>query len=944
MSNREILRALAEELGQGEAVLGPALDLLCSPEMPPELLAAAQDEYRGFTARVSGVAGAINLGGLQDLMAFIDENLALFAARPGSDPINDSGGAAGLLRHWPSRLSDFMSNGPDPEAAQTLRAFLRDGDWPAQIETPRIERIIGDIKSFESSADSAADAEETPEPTEQDVSVRIPDDISPKLLETFREELPQSTAQLSQRIQKLLDRSATREDITEASRVAHTLKGAANIVGVSGIANVTHYLEDILETLLKHGGLPSSALSATLIEAVDCLEIMAEAALGLAEPPPQALQVLQSLVEWQRSFARGEYGDFEPVAETAAGAETAPAAAGAPAVTAEEPATARQAVSTAQGNIFDRLLDITGELSSSNLLTRGQLERALKNSEQLHKQHHTLHIQLGMLQEMIFTQGLKKNFGNLRAAGGTGKDFDPLEMDQYNELHSIASLVTELLDDAGEAARSIAGELAQIKELLNQQDQLNRELNQSITAERLVAVKSVLPRLQRSVRQTCRVTGKQAELVVSGEELYIDNMILDTVMDPLLHILRNAVDHGVEPPRERADAGKPETATIAIGFERVGNNIVIRCRDDGRGIDTSAVKNKALQLGLIGPEQIVSEKELHELILQPGFSTRADANQVSGRGVGMDVVARKVADLRGSLVIHSEEGGGTEFVITVPQTLLKTHVVLLKSGGLVFGMLSSSFDQIVNLEADAFVQDGEGWRARFKNALYEVRYLNELLGIGRDAGGTGRRRRTAILAEDGDLRSATLIEEAVSTGDLFIKKVGTYVPRINGIIGTVLTADGMAVPVFDMKELLRRPSRLVADYLQQHIEQPAAAAVNVLIVDDSGSARRSLSQVAKDAGYDVRTAIDGVEAITLIEEKIPDLVLTDLEMPKMNGLELAAHLRARDNTRNLPIVMVTSRSTEKHKAQAMATGVDRYITKPFTNDDLIYEMHRLLQR
>jgi chemotaxis protein histidine kinase CheA len=421
-------------------------------------------------------------------------------------------------------------------------------------------------------------------------------------------------------------------------------------------------------------------------------------------------------------------------------------------------------------------------------------------------------------------------------------------------------------------------------------------------------------------------------------------MILDTVMDPLLHILRNAVDHGVEPPPERAAAGKPETAAIAVGFERVGNNIVIRCRDDGRGIDTAAVKNKALQLGLIGPEQIVGEKELHELILQPGFSTRADANQVSGRGVGMDVVARKVADLRGSLAIHSEEGRGTEFVITVPQTLLKTHVVLLKSGGLVFGVLSGSFDQIVNLEPDVFIPDGDGWQVRFKDALYEVRYLNELLGVGPDPGGVGNKRRTAILAEDGDLRKATLIEEAVSTGDLFIKKVGTYVPRVNGIIGTVLTADGMAVPVFDMKELLRRPSRLVADYLQQHIEQHAATAANVLIVDDSSSARRSLSQVAKDAGYDVRTAIDGVEAITLIEEKIPDLILTDLEMPKMNGLELAAHLRGRDNTRNLPIVMVTSRSTEKHRAQAMATGVDRYITKPFTNDDLVFEIHRLLQR
>lgn len=936
MSNREILSVLAEELRQGEALLSQSAELLGNADVPQDLLNASREDYCAFTARVAGVAGAIDLDGLQTLMGFIDVNVSIFAESPAD--IRGKGRTPALIGGWPSRLSDFILNSSDPEAAQSLRSFLLAEDWPWKIDASQLDGIIESIRFFgNADAASSLNDEDAAPLTAEDVAVQIPDDINPKLLATFSQELPQGTAELSHRIQKLFDRSVTREDMTEARRVAHTLKGAANIVGVKGIANVTHYLEDILETLVKQDSLPPNELAEVLIEAADCLEIMAEAALGLSEPPPQALQVLQGLADWQRRFARGEYMGFEPMVETATAEDAAEHAAPAHVTAAAVPEP------ELQGNILDKLLDITGELSSSNLITRGQLALALKNSEVLYKQQHALHVQMGMLQELIFTQGVKKNFGGLRAHGPE-RNFDPLEMDQYNELHSIASLVTELLDDMREVTRSVSGELAQMKELLTQQDQLNRELNQSITAERLAPVSSILPRLQRSVRQTCRMTGKEAGLAVTGESLYIDNSILDAVVDPLLHILRNAVDHGVEAPQERAGAGKPQVSVITLAFERAGNNIVIRCKDDGRGIDSAAVKNKALRLGLIEAEQIVTEKELFELILQPGFSTKSDANQVSGRGLGMDVVAKKVADLRGSLAIQSEVGKGTEFVITVPQTLLKTHVLLLRSSGLVFGILSGSFSQIVNIEPDAFHEHAGGHRIRFKDRLYDVRHLNELLGIGAAGEGIGKRRRAALLVDDDDIRTATLIEEALSNGELFLKKIGRYIPRIGAIIGTVLTAEGMAVPVFDLKDLLRKPSRLVADYLQQHVEQPVPTAVNVLIVDDSSSARRSLSQVAKDAGYDVRTAIDGVEAITLIEEKVPDLLLTDLEMPKMNGLELAAHLRSRDNTRNLPIVMVTSRSTEKHKSQAMATGVNSYITKPFTNDDLIYEMHQLLRR
>lgn len=951
MSNLEMLAALADELEQSEEALNHPMAILADAQVPEELMVAAKDEYSEFTTRVAGVADAIGLTSLRVLMSFIDTNVSTFAELPAD--VRNSQQAADLIRRWPSVLAGFLRRPADAVASEALHTFLLSQDWPWTVESQQLESIIRDVKFYAAGGISSLlqEEDELAEPTEQDVSVRIPDDISPKLLTTFQQELPESTAELSRRIQKLFDKKATPEDITEARRVAHTLKGAANIVGVSGIANVTHYLEDILEFLVKTSGLPSNELASLLIEAADCLEIMTEAALGLSEPPPQALDILNSLIAWKRKFSAENFDETEFL-QAAASTDAQPEAA----LSSPEPAVADNAPPSGpavpaapastlrtQGTIFDKLLDLTGELSSSNLLTASRLEHTLKNAESLNRYHRALHQHMNALQDLIFTQGLKKSYGSGPKLEPNGS-FDPLEMDQYNELHSMVNVFAELLDDIGDASRLISGQLAEVRELLNQQDQFNKELDQTIMAERLVSVKTILPRLERSVRQTCRMTGKSAQLVVHGESLNIDNLILEMITDPLLHILRNAVDHGIEPADARESKDKPETASIELSFARIGNNIIVRCKDDGGGIDTAAVKNKALQIGLITPDQIVSEKELLELILQPGFSTRTDVNQVSGRGVGMDVVAKGITDLRGSLSIRSEENRGTEFVITVPQMLLKAHVILLRTDDLTFGILSSTFEQIVNIEPHFFTEHHGNACIKFNNRFYEIKYLAELLGIRKYSAVSNGMNRAAILINDNETRKAVLIDEAVANGELVIKKIGKYVPRIGGMIGTVLTADGAAAPVFDMKDLLRRPSRLVADYLQQHDEQQSAPAVNILIVDDSSSARRSLSQAAKDAGFDVRTAIDGVEAITLIEELRPDLVLTDLEMPKMNGLELAAHLRAADNTRDLPIVMVTSRSTEKHKAQAMSTGVNSYITKPFTNDDLIYELHQLLGR
>jgi chemosensory pili system protein ChpA (sensor histidine kinase/response regulator) len=941
VSNRDLLLALADELAQGEELLRQSTGFLADTGIPEEFVVVAAEDYRAFTARVSGVAEAVNLDSLRTLVAWIDANLSEFIKS--SKEIREDENLLLLMQQWPARLSAFLKDTENDAVTDGLRQFLSDEHWLLKLDESQFDSLASGVRAFSVSEEKTSlhvDEDELLEPSVADVSVSIPDDISPKLLATFQQELPQTTAELSQRIQKLFNKSATGEDLSDARRVAHTLKGAANIVGVPGIANVTHFLEDILESLVNRSALPSSELSEVLIEAADCLEMMSEAALGVSEPPEQALDVLNSLLDWRHRFANDQVENLEPIPVQDSAADVNENQRDAKEEAAADVKPEQVSRARKQSDIFDKLLDIAGELSSTGLLTTGQLQAAVKNTESLARMHARLRTNMILLQDMVFSRSLKKSIFSSQFDGSAQRHFDPLEMDQYNELHSIANLMTELMDDIGDVSKAIMGQHAQMRELLSQQDQLNKELDQSITAERLVSINTILPRLQRSVRQTCRMLDKKAELAVTGDSVSIDSAILDAVIDPLLHMLRNAVDHGVESPEERLVSGKLEQSTISLDFERVGNNFVIRCKDDGRGIDTAAVKRKAIDMGLIEAEQILSKNDLHELILLPGFSTKHDADQISGRGVGMDVVTKNITDQRGSISIRSEEGQGTEIIITVPQTLLKMHVVLLHSGEFRFGVLSNSFNQIVSIGKDLVMSEEK--KVDFNDQIYDVKNLSELLGIPKHQTHLHDLNPVAILVDDEGNRSATFIDDALGSGELVIKKIGRFVPRIGGIVGTVLTEDGAAVPVFDIKELLRRPSQIVADYLLRQVDQATPSVASILIVDDSSSARRSMSQVVRDAGYDVRTAIDGIEAISLIEERIPDLVLTDLEMPKMNGLELTAHLRAAESTRNLPIVMVTSRSTEKHKSQAISTGVNRYITKPFTNDDLVYEMHQLL--
>ncbi len=516
-------------------------------------------------------------------------------------------------------------------------------------------------------------------------------------------------------------------------------------------------------------------------------------------------------------------------------------------------------------------------------------------------------------------------------------------MEQYNELHTVSRRLLEAVTDVREMSQGVEDGLLACNGLLTNQRRLQQENESTIMRTRMVPIKTLAPRLQRGVRQACRLTGKEAELVVRGGETLMDNNVLNSMTDPLMHLLRNAVDHGIEQPEERELIGKSRVGAIVLDFAREGNTIVARCRDDGAGLEYAAIRHIALERGLIQETQHLSEEELGRLILQPGFSTRSQATQVSGRGIGMDAVYNQVQALKGSLHITSEANKGCLIELRLPITLMSTHGLLVRTGMDVFAVSDRGVEQLLYPGAGELSQIGNKTTYQIGEEIFEATFLRDLLNQGLDQRSETRTLYPALLVrEESGRNRVVFVQEIIDSLTLVVKNLGRYIPDIKGMIGVTILGDGSVTPVLDLPDLLRRPTRTYTGPVALEAATSAEGNAPVaLVVDDSLSARRALAEFMKDLGFEVRAAGDGLEAVAILEHKMPDILLVDLEMPRMNGLELTSHVRSRDTMKHLPVIMITSRSTEKHRHSAAQAGVDAYLIKPFAEDELMAYIHQL---
>ncbi len=914
--NRELMAILQAEMvdltEQAEAIAA----------LPPTERQSVLDEYTEAVGRFAEAVSTLNLLGLQQFGEGLQAQLLpLDAASDDAQP------ALQALLDWPPLVLAYL-DAFDRATSQALVQFLQRSEWSQPLDADGAALLLAALDQKPALELPEVEAR-VREATAADVSLAIPADVNPDLLESLLQELPNQMGQFAAAVQKLVRGQGGVTDLAAAQRIAHTVKGAANTVGVKGIANLTHHLEDIFEALAKANTLPPAPLAELMVEASDCLEAMTESLLGQGAAPHQSQAILQTVLDWANRIDEAgpeSLAQLPPLATArattaAAPQETATQEAAKEAATQEAAALDAIPMLRVPAPLVDEMLRQVGE----SIILTGQIEARIAT---IHEQSQAIRAQTQMLkrlaaelEQLVDVRGVLSPLSR-----SAGQDFDPLEFDQYNELHTVSRRIVELADDAQTFDETLDAQFGALETLLNDQIQLHRDSQETTLRTRMVPVRTVVPRLQRAVRQTCRLVDKDVELVVRGEPTLVDSDVLNSLVDPLMHMLRNAIDHGIESAAVRASRNKAASGRIELSFGREGNNIVVRCRDDGGGLNRQAIRQIAEKRGLVDADQVLTDDMLDRLILQPGFSTKVGTTQVSGRGIGMDVVYQQVLALKGGLLVHSALGEGTTFELRLPVSLISTHALLVEAGDQLFALADRGIEQILYPELDQLGPD----YYQMEKERCPLHRLEQLLGVAPNEAHEGKLPTLLLVRDDTGAGQIIAVGPIREARDLVVKPLSAYVPPSPGVLGATILGDGSVSAVLDLPELLRAPQQAAVAAARPQVRRRRA-----LVVDDSLSARRSLAQFVADAGYEVHEARDGLEAVGVLDKTPMDMLLVDMEMPRMNGLELTIHVRNRAGLQHVPIVMITSRSTSKHKAEAEAVGVSLYLTKPFSEAELM---------
>lgn len=918
------------------------LDVLCEAlaalphEIPTGPLTPATLDM--YTEQLGFLCDAVDAVGLQALHAWLQgvraNAQALLQGQAALTPE-----CIELLHHWPLQAIDHLADPSATDAAQALAELMTHPHWPLPAAPGHGPAWVAALTAVQL-VQARPDTTRPLQASASDLDLSVPADVDRAVLDSLLIELPQHAQAFSALAQRLAE-GGTLAELEDARRVAHTLKGASNTVGIQGIAHLTHALEDILVALGRAQRLPSAALRALLLEAADTLEAMSEAVLAGASAPAECLALYQQVLDWaQRIDTEGLPAEDSAPLPSVPTTTAAPSMAPAPAATQAAAETAEseepQTMLRVPAALVDGLLQLAGE--SAILLSQLQDRIA-----QLGQEMQTL--RNGARQFSQWAQDLEQ-LVDVRGAGmqgGPQGGLDALEMDQYNELHMLSRRIVEFDSDQREVARTLEHTSTHLRELLAQKERLGLELQRQILRARMVEVGSVTPRIQRTVRQAARMLGKPVQLHIDGEQTLVDTQWLQHILDPLMHLLRNAVDHGIEDAATRAQRGKPEQGQIRLRFASSGAHIVLRCEDDGQGLDRAAIRQQALAQGLIGADSVLSDEQTLRLVLLPGFSTRSAATMLSGRGLGMDLVQRAVADLRGTLDIHSTAGQGSVFEMQFPLQLSATQVMVSRSAQHVLALSVRGVEQILPADGALQSQDDGSLHYLLQGQALPALPLEQLLALPAQALHQAGSVPAVMVVRDAQRqRCAVLVPELSDSRNVVVKPLHALLARSLGVDGSTILGDGAVAPVLDLPDLLRAWQAEGAPPAQ-HSGAALSARPLCLVVDDSVSVRRTMEQLMQDAGFEVLAARDGVEALGLAQRRCPQVVIADLEMPRMNGLELATALRQHPGTRGTPIVMITSRHTEKHRELALRAGVDCFLTKPYAEEQLLATIEQLLQ-
>ena len=596
-------------------------------------------------------------------------------------------------------------------------------------------------------------------------------------------------------------------------------------------------------------------------------------------------------------------------------------------------------------DLLEELVNLAGETS----IFRGRVEQQVSDmSQTLNDMESTIERvrdQLRRLDMETQAQILSRHQEEIEQAY---EDFDPLEMDRYSQLQQLSRSLFESASDMFDLKETLASRSRDAETLLLQQARVNTELQEGLMRTRMVPFERLLPRLRRVVRQVSAEVGKQVSLVVGNAEGEMDRSVLERMMGPLEHMLRNAVDHGIEMPELRTEQGKKEAGEIRLNVHREGGEVVLRLDDDGRGVDLPAVRRKAIERGLMSATAVLTDHEVLQFILEAGFSTAQQVTQISGRGVGMDVVNSEVKQLGGSMTLTTEPGKGTSFVIRLPFTVSVNRALMVYSGDDLYAIPLNTIEGIVRVsgyELEAYyAPDAPPFEYAGKH--YDLRYLGGLLGTGQQPKLSGHSLPLPVILVRGAEHSvAVQVDALAGSREIVVKSLGKQFAVVSGISGATILGDGRVVVILDLLAVIR--AQLANAQHKQSIEMPVAAedkATLVMVVDDSITVRKVTSRLLERHGMEVVTAKDGVDAIAQLQDLDPDIMLLDIEMPRMDGFEVATRVRHDERLKELPIIMITSRTGEKHRERARGLGVNEYLGKPYHETQLLELIGSLVGR
>ncbi|MEA9911250.1 Hpt domain-containing protein [Xanthomonas campestris pv. raphani] len=764
------------------------------------------------------------------------------------------------------------------------------------------------------------------------------DELDGELVDIFVEEGRDLLDHCDGLIARMREVPEDRDVLNGLQRDLHTLKGGARMAGINAIGDLGHAIESLLEAVAANRTDIDRDDVRLFERGFDRLhQLLTRTGMHRAVAMPVDLVEAFETRTRGRSTAPQTDADVRAIAK--ASVEPAPLSAPIPVdgqVEEDFLPRVQQEQVRVRADLLDRLVNHAGEVAIYRSRLEQQLGAFRGAMGELDRTNARLRDQLRRLDLETEAQIVARY---QREQDQGDRTFDPLELDRFSTLQQLSRALNESAADLGGLQGVLEDLSRQYDGLLQQQSRVSSELQDGLMRARMVPFDGLVPRLRRVVRQAATETGKQVHLVLEGTQGELDRNVLDRMVAPLEHMLRNSVAHGLETPEQRRDAGKPEEGSIAIRLRREGSEIVLEVADDGAGLDREAIRRRGEQRGLIEPGQELSEAELDGLIFASGFSTFDQVSQLAGRGVGMDVVRNEVRQLGGSVDIHSVRGQGVTFTLRLPQTLAVTQAVFVRIGETTFAVPVGSVSGIGRISRTRY-ESGEGGY-HYAGEEYVLHDLGSLVGQP-VARADGQAQVPLLLVRAGDLRAAVAIDQVLGNREIVVKPVGLQIASVPGIYGATITGDGRVVVILDVAPLVRR-------YLTQParpaLETPAEAQRQVplvMVVDDSLTMRKVTSRVLERHNLDVTTARDGVEALELLEERVPDLMLLDIEMPRMDGYELATAMRADPRFKAVPIVMITSRSGEKHRQRAFEIGVQRYLGKPYQELDLMRNVYDLL--